>query len=109
MELSPRCHWVSLVKSVTVLLSRCPSQKRVKVRLDDSTGRNRFGIGATVTVDGQTEAVQAGGLGTYSGSGPELYFGTGDAETVSLSVTWPDGRTDTFPTACASCDLPVRR
>ncbi len=23
---------------------------------------------------------------------------------MRLQVTWPDGRTDTFPTACASCD-----
>ena len=93
----------------TVLMGRCSSEGRVVVRLDDGATANRFGIGARVQVDAQSRAVQAGGLGTYSGSGPELYFGLGGASTVDVSVEWPDGSTDSFEDVCAGCALRISR
>ncbi len=94
---------------LTVLMGRCTDAGRVVVRLDDRTTSNRFGVGARVTVDGSTRTVQAGGLGTYSGSGPELYFGVGASDAVDVSVVWPDGSEDLFPGACAGCRLTIGR
>jgi hypothetical protein len=60
----------------------------------EGTDANRFGIGATVTVttpDGKTffqEMMPARGF--QSSVEPVLTFGLGTADTVDVSVTWPD-------------------
>ena len=93
----------------TVLMARCATGRRIVLRLDDGATANRFAVGARVRVGGQERTVQAGGLGTYSGSGPELYFGVGDADSVDVSVDWPDGSTDSFEGVCTGCSVLVRR
>jgi hypothetical protein len=92
-----------------VLLGRCQDVSRAVVRLRDTTARNRFAIGASVRIGDQVRTVEAGGLGTGAGSGPELYFGLADATTVDIEVTWPGGETTVYSDLCADCDLLIER
>jgi enediyne biosynthesis protein E4 len=94
---------------LTALRGRCASPDRVTVRLDDDSSDNRFGVGAVVTFGGQTKTVQAGGLGTYSGSEPRLFFAQDGIVAPTLSVVWPDGAEDVFEDVCTGCDLRIRR
>lgn len=72
---------------------------RVAVRLH-SEGPNRFGIGARIkvlaTADSrlpeQTQEIIAGGR-YLSGDTPERVFATGRADSLEITVNWPDGRT----------------
>ena len=79
----------------SILLNRCASGGWVLVDLRDDSAANRFAIGAKVTVDAggtaQFREVSAGGPGTFSDSGPTLYFGVGEADTVRITVRWTDG------------------
>lgn len=66
---------------------------------------NRDAIGARVTVttvDGrtQTQEVQSGSsLG--AGNALTLYFGLGTSAAANVTVTWPDGLTESFPALAA--------
>jgi hypothetical protein len=54
--------------------------------------------------------MDAGGLGTYSGSEPVLFFGLGSRNEVDeLAVQWPDGAVDHFDDVCAHCRVRVTR
>jgi hypothetical protein len=97
-----------------LLSPRCTAGKRVAVSLRDDRARNRFGVGAVITVESggraQARTVDAGGLGTYSGSGPVRYFGLGGREQIDrLAVRWPDGGEDSFGPLCADCAITVTR
>ena len=92
-----------------LLLSRCTEAARLVVRLQDDRSANRFAIGAVVTVGSQQQTVDAGGLGTYSGSGPELYFGLADAVTTSVAVRWPDGAEEVFEGVGTDASITVVR
>jgi len=94
---------------LTLLRSPCTDGSVLVVHLRDDTTPNRFAIGARVTVGARTRTVEAGGLGTFSGSGPELYFGLGDAASTSVSVAWPDGEEDTFEEVCTNFVVTIRR
>ncbi len=62
-------------------------------------GRDLYGTTVKLTAGGRTQvqSVQPG-HSYLSSSTPELLFGLGDAAFVDrLDVTWPDGKTETFP------------
>ncbi|MCO4771740.1 MAG: CRTAC1 family protein [Deltaproteobacteria bacterium] len=97
-----------------VLLGRDTGASRLVVELQDTTGANRFGVGAQVQVQVgdvvQSDTLVAGGRGTMSGSEPALFFGLGDAERVdSIAVRWPDGTEDVLGPLCADCRVVIRR
>jgi len=75
----------------------------------DGTGDNRFGIGAKVeltTPGGRTlyqEMMPARGF--QSSVEPALHFGLGTADSVSLTVTWPDQTQETRPGVAANQTL----
>jgi enediyne biosynthesis protein E4 len=98
----------------SVMLGRCTANARLVVRLSDGGSNNRFGVGAWVEVRVgdvvQTQAMVAGGRGTFSGSDPALFFGLGLAEVVdSVTVHWPGGEEQIVETVCAGCELTVVR
>jgi hypothetical protein len=61
----------------------------------EGTGQNRFGIGGTVELTTPAEQTLSQEMmparGFQSSVEPVLTFGLGEAETVALTVTWPDG------------------
>lgn len=65
----------------------------VGVTLSQNTS-NRDAVGATVTVNGQTQHRRIGG-GHAGGSLVPLHFGLGQAKDAAITVTWPDGTTQT--------------
>ena len=82
-----------------VWLNRNPSgRKALRVRLEGPRP-NVHAIGARVTAEGGPHAQTAWvrtGQAYLSQHEPTLTFGLGDAETGSVSVLWPDGKTSTF-------------
>jgi len=96
-----------------VFRSACPEGRRLVIDLRDEESPNRFGIGARVTVIGKrvvSQEVRAGGIGSFSGSGPTLYFGVGDVESVStVRVRWPDGGITDLTDVCVNCRITVTR
>ncbi len=95
-------------------LGACTAAHRLVIALEDASTDNRFGIGArvTVTAGGRTRfsEVTAGGLGSFSGSGPDLFFGLGDADVVdAVEVRWPGGETRTYTEVCVDCRLVLSR
>ncbi len=95
-----------------LLVSRCTAASRLVVELRDDRAGNRFAIGATVEVEteGRVQKAEmlAGGPGTFSGDGPVLRFGLGDASQVDfLNVRWPDGTLSEFRDFCAHCRVVV--
>ena len=98
----------------TLLVSRCTAASRLVVELRDDQTDNRFAIGATVEVEAagrvQKAEMLAGGPGTFSGEGPVLRFGLGDASQVDfLTVRWPDGALSEFTDLCGHCRVVVAR
>ncbi|MEZ4322906.1 MAG: CRTAC1 family protein [Myxococcota bacterium] len=82
-----------------VYMARCGQAAWLEVQLSDS-GANPYAVGAVIEVitpeTTHWRHVPAGGEG-YGSAGPhERHFGLGDAEVVSLRVTWPDGEVSTF-------------
>ncbi|MFB6230291.1 MAG: VCBS repeat-containing protein [Salinibacter sp.] len=79
----------------------------------EGTGDNQFGIGAKVkltTPSGQVlyqELMPARGF--QSSVEPELHFGLGTADTVSLTVIWPDQARETRPAVGANQTVTLRR
>ncbi len=75
-------------------------------------GMNRHAIGARVRVTtGETtweQEVTAGGVGTFSGQGPELYFGLARHTDVAIEVTWPGGDTQQAD-GCVDCRVVIER
>ncbi len=92
-----------------LLKGRCTDARRLVVALRDTTTPNTRGVGARVAVDGRVQVVPGGGPGTYSASQPELYFGVGAADAVSIEVTWPDGAVELFEDVCAPCRIRITR
>ena len=74
----------------------------LKIRLegDPAKGASRDAVGARIVVDG--ERVRRlwrevhGTIGYLSVHPREQHFGVGDEKTVSISVTWPDGKVQQF-------------
>jgi enediyne biosynthesis protein E4 len=99
--------------ATSILTTRCTDSARLVVDLRDDGSDNRFAVGARVSVQGDRSTsadVRAGGIGTFSGSGPTLYFGLGGAsETETLTVRWPDGVEETFTDVCANCRVRIDR
>ena len=97
-----------------VLLGRCTDANRLVVELDDARRADPRSVGAVVTVSagGTTlsRTMDAGGLGTFSGSEPILFFGLGARDEVdALVITWPDGLEDRFEDVCSHCRVRVSR
>ena len=96
------------------LLARglCTDGARLQVELRGD-GPNRRGVGARVEArtDGGfwSREVRAGGPGTFSGQGPTVHFGLGDAASVDLLVVWPDGEEQQVPDVPAHAAITVRR
>ncbi len=84
----------------------CTDNAWLGVRLGSGT-TNADAVGARVEVyDGALVAVRevyAGSTGVYSGGPPEVHFGLGDADVVTVVVRWPDG------TRTVNEDVPARR
>ena len=98
----------------SLLVSRCTAAGRLVVELRDHLSSNGFAVGAVVEVEVAGRVQQAemlgGGPGTFSGSGPVLMFGLGEAERVDrLSVRWPDGDQTELHDLCAHCRIEVSR
>ena len=73
-------------------------------------GRDLYGAAVRVTAGGrsQTRVVQPG-HSYLSSSAPELLFGLGEAAAYDrVEVTWPDGRTGTFPGGPADRQVTLR-
>ena len=71
--------------------------RSLTVRLEGK-GDNTYGIGAKVTVyqEGRTQLLeQMPTRGYQSSVDPRLHFGLGEKAVDSLTVVWPDGRTET--------------
>jgi len=88
--------------------SRCNDNAWLRVQLRDPSGANPFAVGAEIRATGENTppvmvAIQAGGEGTLSGGPPEALLGLGLADSVSLTVRWPDGEEELFS------DVPTRR
>ncbi|MES1194878.1 MAG: ASPIC/UnbV domain-containing protein, partial [Opitutus sp.] len=95
---------------VTVLRNDSDTGHRLIVDLR-GTASNRFGIGATVRIEG-TFWVQARTLGLSRGymssSEPAAHFGLGDATAINrLTVTWPSGHVQTLENVAADQRLTI--
>ena len=64
------------------------------------------GLGAQVTVNGETKTVGAGGV-AYSSGPAEARFGLGDAASASVDVRWPSGFVSHQNTAAADTTVVV--
>ncbi len=98
----------------SVLMGRCTAASRLVVAPRDDTTRNRFAVGARVTVEAGdlrlTDEVLGGGRGTFSSGEPVVFFGLGDARTVDrLEVRWPDGEVTEWTDVPAHARLTPRR
>ncbi len=93
-DTTPRGHWLS-------------------VRLVGAARSNRDAVGARVTLfaGGRTQIRERKGGGSFlSASEGRLHFGLGDATTVSsLTVRWPDGRSETLRDLSADRELTIRQ
>ncbi|MCO4771748.1 MAG: CRTAC1 family protein [Deltaproteobacteria bacterium] len=97
-----------------VLLLQNNGTNRVVIKLVDPNRPNRYGVGATVVVetDGhrQSDTIQAGGDGSFSGQEPALYFAFGAAQTIDrMEVHWADGAVSVAEGVCANCRVRVQR
>ena len=97
-----------------VLLLQDNGTSRAVIHLQDLNRPNRYGVGATVavTTNGhvQSDTIQAGGDGSFSGQEPALYFAFGDVETIDrLEVRWADGAVSVAEDVCADCRILVQR
>jgi hypothetical protein len=74
-------------------------------------GGNRNAIGAEITIETdnqkQYQQLTVGG-GHAGGKALPLHFGVGDATTVRITITWPDG-TQTAQTAVTNSALVINR
>jgi hypothetical protein len=94
----------------SLLLGRRTEARRLVLELRQPGTANPFAIGARVEVDGAVQELHASGPGTFSGSGPALYVGLGDADAVGeLRVTWPDRTVETFENVCAQRRVRIER
>ena len=111
--------WLDLVKRqvlgpTLIDASRCGDAGWLSVTLQQP-GDNPRGIGSRIRVrrsegsDWQTRWLTAGGSGMYGGGPPQAWVGLGDAETVTLEVTWPDGSVHTFEGLTARTHVTVVR
>jgi hypothetical protein len=72
---------------------------------------NRDGYGAIVTaaVNGHTLTRHCHSDGSYlSASDPRVHFGMGPATSADLTVRWPDGTAESFPTVQADRQITLR-
>ncbi len=98
----------------SLLFGRCTGNDRITIALRDLASGNRYGVGARVTVErgalGSTQEMSAGGRGTFSGSEPILFFGTGqEGGAARVTVAWPGGATEVFDGVCANCRVSISR
>jgi len=89
--------WLDLIKRhqdgpAIALMARCGSESWLMVDLQQG-GLNPDAVGATVTINGQSRVVRAGGHGFSGAVGPTVHAGLGDDEQATVQVLWPDGRT----------------
>ncbi len=97
-----------------LLVGQCTAATRVAIDLRDPTSGNHYAVGARVTVEAagrrQSREVLGGGPGTFSGNGPQLLFGIGEAERIErLSVRWPGGSEDSWQDLCGNCRIVLTR
>jgi hypothetical protein len=82
-----------------VYRARCDDSAWLTVHLRDDSA-NTFGVGARVVArSGDLEVVRwvhAGGTGVHTSVQPLAQLGLGDADTVEVEITWPDGEVSTF-------------
>jgi hypothetical protein len=85
-----------LGRSTPMYLSRCNDNAWLRVRPRQSTGLNRFAVGARVRFVGPervwSKSVHAGGRSMYASHPPEVHVGLGMLERLDrVEVIWPDG------------------
>src|ERR1700733_7326843 len=87
----------SLLKNVALLTGNS-----ILVRLLTSTNRDAIGARITVNANGQTQIDEVRSGGSYiSQNDFRLHFGIGKATSANLSVQWPDGKIENFPSVAA--------
>lgn len=99
----------------SIFKNRAYQQKEnnyLKIRLKGS-GANTYGIGSKVkltTAEGQIFFQEAFfSRGFQSSIDPVLHFGIGNAKTVSVEVTWPDGLTEQIDEVEANQLITIRQ
>jgi enediyne biosynthesis protein E4 len=75
---------------------------RAVVAANHGITRDAIGARVTVTANGQTQMDEVRSGGSYiSQNDFRLHFGLGNATSASLSVRWPDGKTENIPSVSA--------
>lgn len=75
---------------------------RVVIATGPATKRDAIGARISVTANGQTQIDEVRSGGSYiSQNDFRLHFGLGKATSASLSIRWPDGKTENVPSVAA--------
>ncbi|MCA9490058.1 MAG: CRTAC1 family protein [Myxococcales bacterium] len=104
--------WIDVVNrnvdgAARVAHARCGTAGWLEVELEDHTTANTRGIGARIRVMTEEHTlvrwITAGGTSFGVGLPPEVHFGLGPVDEVTVEVRWTDGSVDTFE------DVPSRQ
>ncbi len=82
----------------------------ITVQLEWTGTQNPTALGATIsaTAEGTTWTREITSSRGYLSSGPPIaHIGTGDADTVDITVTWPNGDTSTLDTMATNSHLTI--
>jgi hypothetical protein len=79
-----------------------PLGHSILIRALTATNRDAIGARITVNANGQTQIDEVRSGGSYiSQNDFRLHFGIGKATSANLSVQWPDGKIENFPSVAA--------
>src|ERR1700733_1357934 len=79
-----------------------PPGHSILIRALTATNRDAIGARITVNANGQTQIDEVRSGGSYiSQNDFRLHFGIGKATSANLSVQWPDGKIENFPSVAA--------
>ncbi len=96
-----------------LLLARCGEARSLVVRPRMPGTPNPFAVGAKIDLVGPgvhaTRWLTAGGTGFASAGPPEVHFGVGSLDEVSLVVRWPDGEVSSIGPVATGGVLTVTR
>ena len=79
-----------------------PPGHSILIRALTATNRDAIGARVTVNANGQTQIDEVRSGGSYiSQNDFRLHFGLGKATSANLSIQWPDGKIENFPSVAA--------
>jgi hypothetical protein len=79
-----------------------PLGHSILIRALTATNRDAVGARVTVNANGQTQIDEVRSGGSYiSQNDFRLHFGLGKATSANLSIQWPDGKIENFPSVAA--------